>query len=90
MPEKFFLNVCLSWDFPGGAMVKNLPTSAGDTGSVPCPGRSHMSRSNLARVPQLLSLCSGACKPQLLSPHATITEAHVPRGRAPQQQKPLQ
>ena len=32
--------------FPGGAMVKNLPASAGDTGSSPGPGRSHMPRSN--------------------------------------------
>ena len=33
-------------DFPGGAVVKNLPASAGDTGSIPGPGRSHMPRSN--------------------------------------------
>ena len=29
-------------DFPGGAVVKDLPASAGDTGSIPGPGRSHM------------------------------------------------
>ena len=29
-------------DFPGGAVVKNLPANAGDTGSSPGPGRSHM------------------------------------------------
>ena len=34
------------WDFPGGAVVKNPPASAGDTGSIPDPGRSHMLRSN--------------------------------------------
>ena len=34
------------WDFPGGAVVKNLPASAGDTGSSPGPGRSHMLPSN--------------------------------------------
>ena len=33
-------------DFPGGAVVKNLPASAGDMGSSPGPGRSHMPRSN--------------------------------------------
>ena len=33
-------------DFPGGAVVKNLPANAGDTGSSPGPGRSHMPRSN--------------------------------------------
>ena len=32
--------------FPGGAVVKNLPASAGDTGSSPGPGRSHMPQSN--------------------------------------------
>jgi len=36
-------------------VVKNPPASAGDTGSIPGPGRSHMPRSNQARVPQLLS-----------------------------------
>ena len=29
-------------DFPGGAVVKNLPANAGDTGSSPGLGRSHM------------------------------------------------
>ena len=33
-------------DFPGGAVVKNPPANAGDTGSRPGPGRSHMPRSN--------------------------------------------
>ena len=33
-------------DFPGGAVVKNPPANAGDTGSSPGPGRSHMLRSN--------------------------------------------
>ena len=37
-------------------MVENLPASAGDTGSSPGLGRSHMPRSNWAREPQLLSL----------------------------------
>ena len=32
--------------FPGGAVVKNPPANAGDTGSSPGPGRSHMTRSN--------------------------------------------
>ena len=32
--------------FPGGAVVKNPPANAGDTGSSPGPGRSHMSQSN--------------------------------------------
>ena len=32
--------------FSGGAVVKNPPANAGDTGSIPGPGRSHMPRSN--------------------------------------------
>ena len=32
--------------FPGGAVVENLPANAGDTGSSPGLGRSHMLRSN--------------------------------------------
>ena len=39
-----------------------------------------------ARAPQLLRLCSRACEPQLLSPHATTTEAHVPGACAPQRE----
>ena len=31
--------------FPGGAVVDNLPANAGDTGSSPGLGRSHMLRS---------------------------------------------
>ena len=42
--------------FPGGSVVENLPANAGDTGSSPGLGRSHMPRSNWARQPQLLSL----------------------------------
>ena len=37
-------------------MVESLPASAGDTGSNPGLGRSHMPRGNWAREPQLLSL----------------------------------
>ena len=32
--------------FPGGAVVKNLPANAGDTGSSPGLGRSHIPQSN--------------------------------------------
>ena len=42
-------NICNKYDlkgggggFPGGAVVKNPPANAGDTGSIPGPGRSHM------------------------------------------------
>ena len=32
--------------FPGGAVVDSLPANAGDTGSSPGLGRSHMPRSD--------------------------------------------
>ena len=34
------------WGFPGGTVLKNPPAKAGDTGSSPDPGRSHMTQSN--------------------------------------------
>ena len=37
-------------------MVENPPANAGDAGSSPGLGRSHMPRSSWARAPQLLSL----------------------------------
>ena len=42
--------------FPGGAVVENLPANAGDAGSSPGLGGSHIPRSSWARGPQLLSL----------------------------------
>ena len=45
-PQRYEIRNQLQRDFPGGALVKNLPTNAGDTGSSPGPGRSHMPQSN--------------------------------------------
>ena len=63
--------------FPGGSVVKNLPATAGDMGSIPGLERSHMPQSNQARAPQLLSLCSRARELQLLSPCTVTPEARV-------------
>ena len=49
-------NLNVELGFPGGAVVKNPPANAGDTGLSPGLGRSHMPRSSWAREPQLLSL----------------------------------
>ena len=76
--------------FPGGAVVKNPPANAEDTGSIPGPGRSHTLRSNEACAPQLLSLRSRTYEPQLLSLRATTTETCAPTAHALQQEKPLQ
>ena len=65
------------WGFPGGAVVENLPANAGDTGSSPGLGRSHMPRSKWAREPHLLSL-------RVWSLCSAIREAAIVRGpRAP-------
>ena len=45
-----------NWGFPGGAVVENLPANAGDTGSSPGLGGSHVPQSSWARESQLLSL----------------------------------
>ena len=37
-----FLNILRIQGFPGGAVIKNSPASAGYKGSSPGPGRSHM------------------------------------------------
>ena len=76
--------------FPPGSVVKNLPTNAGDTGSISDPGRSHMLRSNCARAPQLLSLCSRAWEPQLLTHVLQLLKPACPRAHALQREKPLQ
>ena len=42
-------NNCIKYaqkGFPGGAVVESLPANAGDMGSSPGLGRSHMPRSN--------------------------------------------
>ena len=67
--------------FPGGSVVKNLPASAGDMGSILCPGKSHLPSSNQPHAPQLLSSRSRAHTPQLLKP------AH-PKVCAPQREQP--
>ena len=43
--NSILLTKCLS-DFPGGSVVKNPPANAGDMGSSPGLGRSHMPQSN--------------------------------------------
>ena len=63
-------------DFPGGTVVKNPPANAGDTGSIPGPGRSHMPWSNEAREPQLLSSCATTTEPMCLEPVLRNKRSH--------------
>ena len=39
-------NQDLFGDFPAGLVVKNLRVNAGDMGSIPGPGRSHVLQGN--------------------------------------------
>ena len=83
--------------FPGGAVVENPPANAGDTGSSPGLGRSHMPQSSWAREPQLLrlhiwSLCSatreatiarGPCTAMKSGPHLPQLETALTQKRRP-------
>ena len=40
LKKNIFATLCDTWDFPGGSVVKNLPTSAGGAGLIPGSGRS--------------------------------------------------
>ena len=79
------------WGFPGGAVVENLPANAGDMGSSPGLGGSHMPRSNWAREPQLLSLrvwslCSATREATMVrGPHTAMKSGP----RLPQLEKAL-
>ena len=44
--EMLTIRTSSSWDSPGGTVVKNPPANAGDKGSIPGLGRSHMLQSN--------------------------------------------
>ena len=78
--ERKHINLILgeTWETSLVEADNNLPVNAGDMGSIPGPGRSHMPQTNWAHVPQLLSQS------------ATTTETHAPRACALQQEKPPQ
>ena len=48
------------WDFSGGPVVKNLPASVRDVGSIPGPGRAHMPWGNASPW----AITTEACLPQ--------------------------
>ena len=67
-------------------MVENPPANAGDMGSSPGLGRSHMLQSDWAREPQLLSLrvwslCSATREAMIVrGPHTTLKSGpHLPQ-----------
>ena len=77
--------------FPGGAVVENLPANAGDTGSSPGLGGSHVPWSNWAHEPQLLSLriwglCSATREATIVRGPRTVMKSGP---RLPQLEKAL-
>ena len=71
-------------------VVKDPPSNAGDTGSIPDPGRSHEPKSDQALAPQLLSLRSKAWEPQLLTPRVQLGKPVCPKACTLQQETPPQ
>ena len=76
--------------FPGSAVDKNSLASAGDSGSIPNLGRSHIDAEQLSpRARTTAARMLRGRTPQLLSPHAATTEIHAPRACVLQQERPL-
>ena len=72
-----------AFGFPGDSEIKNQPANAGDTGSVPSPGRFHMLQSTEAHYTTATEPASRAWEPQPLGPVCS-------RACALQQEKPPQ
>ena len=68
------------------AVVKNLPTDAGDVGSISGPGRPHVLWGNEARGPQPLSPSSRGV--ERLSPEPQLLKPVRPGARASQHETP--
>ena len=78
--------------FPGGAVIESPPANAGDTGSSPGLGGSHMPWSGWACKPQLLSLriwslCSATRGAAVVGGPRTAMKSDPPR--LPQLEKAL-
>ena len=63
-------------------MVKKLPTSARDAGSIPGPRK-------IPQATEWLGQCSTTIEPVLQSPGAQLLTPMHPRVHVPQEQKPL-
>ena len=68
-------------DIPGGAVAKNSPDNAGDTGSIPGPGWSHTLPRNEASEPHYWHL--SALGPHAATREAAATGAHTARKSSP-------
>ena len=78
-----------TWDFPGGAVVKNLPATAGYTGLIPSHGRLHIPHAwGKAYVPQLLSQRSVIREASAVEPvHLSEEQLHLLQQQRPRTTK---
>ena len=79
---KVINSIWSDWDFPGGAMDKNLPANAGDCGFNPWSGK-------ILHAAEQLSPCSKITEPTIQSLWAENAEAPASRTHALQQEKPM-
>ena len=78
-------------DFLGGAVVKNPPAKAGDTGSIPDLGRHHVPWSNYVRAQLLQPMSLEPVFPSQSSHHREFsTETREQPPRPTTREKPAQ
>ena len=97
--EKFHDQKGLRGDFPGGPVVKNPPSNAGDVGSIPGQGTKiphaagqlnlHATTTELARLNERAHVPANYRAQALWSPHTTATEPTCPGARMPQLERRL-
>ena len=76
-----FQNVLVGQSFPDDPVVENPPCNAGDTGSIPDLGRSHMPPVNRAWVSQLLRPSAATSELVLHNKRKQRNEKPVPATR---------
>ena len=78
--EGFMLNEISQQDFPGGPVVKNLPSNAGDPGSIPGWGtkipHAMGQLSPCATTTELACFNERACVPQKLQSPRALEHVH--------------
>ena len=83
-------------DFPGGSVVEDLPSYAGNTGLILESGRiphamgaaKPLCHNHVEPTHSYVGPTHSYVEPTLLSPPAAATEAHSPGARSPQEKPP--
>ena len=76
--RNFALRNFIYWDFPGGPVVKNPSCNARDAGLIPGQGTKipHAAGQLSLHAATIKTKYSGACVPQLQTPHALEPVKH--------------